>query len=105
MNSRNKEMESFALTKGRPRKTTINAVLAACAAGLMTCVALNGAEAAKGGYVRAPTTGTAKPGPSPVVSDHRGQQQTLPPPRLICKRGRCHPTYTDQARTRDHRTQ
>ena len=98
-------MQPFVLTEGRLRKTIINAVLAACAAGLMACAALNGAEAAKGGgSFSAARSGTATPSPSPVVVDHRGQPQTGPAPAPNCKRGRCYPTYTDQSRIHDHRT-
>jgi hypothetical protein len=92
------------VTRGGLRKSAVNAVLAAtCAAGLMVCATLNAAEA-KGGYVRATTTGAATPIAS-SVRDHRGQPQTLPPSRnkaFACKQGKCHRT-TDE-RLRDHRT-
>jgi len=99
-------MQAFVMTSGRPRKTTINAVLAASsAAGMMVFAALNEAEAAKGGNLRAPTTGTAQPTPSPTVRDHRGQQQVHPPGSgLICRRGRCWRPHEDATRVRDHRT-
>ena len=79
------------------------ALAASCAAGMMIFATLNEAEAAKGGNVRAPTTGTAQPTPSPVVRDHRGQPQVLPP-GYRCKRGRCGQTKHDETRIRDHRT-
>ena len=99
-------MQAFVMTSGRLKKTTINAVLAAsCIAGLMIFAAINEAEAAKGGNVRAPTTGTAQPTLSPVVRDHRGQQQVLPPGGgLVCKRGYCKRPDHDAARVRNHRT-
>ena len=100
-------MQAFVLMRGRLRKAAINAVMAAtCGAGLMVCATLNAAEAAKGGYVRATTTGTATPIASPV-RDHRGQPQTLPAPRagLVCKRGHCHRPADAIKRVRDHRTQ
>jgi hypothetical protein len=99
-------MQAFVMTSSRPRKTTINAVLAAsCAAGLMVFAALDEAEAAKASNIRAPTTGTAQPSPSPVVRDHRGQQQVLPPAGgLICRRGHCWRPNPDGAHVRDHRT-
>jgi hypothetical protein len=98
-------MQPFVLAKGRLRKTTINALLAASIAGLTACAALNGAEAAKGGgSFSAGTWRAATPSPSPVVRDHRGQPQTGPAPASNCKRGRCYPTYTDQSRIHDHRT-
>src|ERR1044072_6691364 len=99
-------MQALVTTRGRLRKTTITAVLtASCAAGLMVFAALNEAEAAKGGNVRAPTTGTVHSTPSPVVRDHRGQQQVRPPGSgVICRKGRCWRPLENAGRVRDHRS-
>jgi hypothetical protein len=103
-------MQPLALTKGRLRKTIINAALAAaCAAVLVACAALNGAEAAKGGgSFSAGTWRAAAPSPSPVVRDHRGEPQTLPPARICrnprtCRQG-WHSNNDQRQHVRDHRT-
>ncbi len=75
------------------------AAAAAAVTGMLLFAHVPQAEAAGGAGVKTTTTGTNKPGPSPVVSsrdhrnqvirDHRGQTRTRPPPRPICAGWAC----------------
>ena len=96
------------MRRGQCKRVAIMAHLAAAyTVGLAAFAVVNKAEAAKGGLSRPPTTGKAKPNPSPVVRDHRGEPKVLPaPPRgYYCRGHACSPPWNrlPKARVRDHR--
>ena len=100
-------MQASVPKSGKSKKSAMMVLLAA-AIGVMLHVAVERAEARKGGNFKSTTTGTIKPPPGRAVRDHRGQPQ----PRLQCRPyyGSCRPGFGHKdkgwgsGKVRDHRS-